>query len=74
MYYVYLLRSLSHPDQKYVGITEDLKKRHADHNNGFSKHTAKYMPWGSEHIHQGRPSYALRASDGEAIELCAVYG
>jgi putative endonuclease len=45
MYYVYLLRSLSHPDQKYIGITEDLKKRHADHNNGFSKHTAKYMPW-----------------------------
>jgi putative endonuclease len=45
MYYVYLLRSISHPDQKYTGITEDLKKRHHDHNNGFSKHTAKFVPW-----------------------------
>ena len=45
MYYVYLLRSISHPDQKYIGFTEDLKKRFADHNKGFSKHTAKYMPW-----------------------------
>jgi hypothetical protein len=26
MYYVYLLRSLSHPEQKYVGITQNLKK------------------------------------------------
>ncbi len=45
MHYVYLLRSINHPEQKYVGITQDLKKRHADHNSGFSKHTAKYMPW-----------------------------
>jgi putative endonuclease len=46
VYYVYLLRSLSYPDQKYVGITEDLKKRHADHNNGLSKHTAKIHAMG----------------------------
>jgi putative endonuclease len=45
MYYVYLLRSTSHPVQKYVGITEDLKKRLSDHNKGFSKHTSKFMPW-----------------------------
>lgn len=45
MYYVYLLRSISHPDQKYIGFTKDLKKRFADHNKGFSKYTAKYIPW-----------------------------
>lgn len=45
MYYVYPLRSLSHPEQKYVGITEDLKKRIAEHNSGQSIHTAKFMPW-----------------------------
>ena len=26
MFYVYLLRSLSHPDQRYVGFTNDLKR------------------------------------------------
>ncbi|MDE1901091.1 MAG: GIY-YIG nuclease family protein [Alphaproteobacteria bacterium] len=45
MYYVYLLKSLSQPEQKYVGVTEDLKKRFEDHNRGFSEHTAKYKPW-----------------------------
>lgn len=43
--YVYLLRSLSHPDQRYVGLTHDLKIRLADHNAGRSPHTSKYPPW-----------------------------
>ncbi len=45
MYYVYLLRSLSTPDQRYVGFTKDLKKRLRSHNEGASIHTAKYGPW-----------------------------
>jgi putative endonuclease len=45
MYYVYMLRSLSHAGQRYVGFTADLKKRLKDHNGGNSVHTAKYMPW-----------------------------
>jgi len=45
MFYVYLLRSLSHPDQRYVGFTADLKKRFKSHNEGASIHTAKYKPW-----------------------------
>ncbi len=45
MHYIYLLKSLSHPEQKYIGITADLKKRFNDHNSGHSKHTAKYAPW-----------------------------
>lgn len=45
MFYVYLIQSDSHPEQKYVGITEDLKKRIAAHNSGQSTHTAKFMPW-----------------------------
>lgn len=45
MYYVYLLQSLSHPDQHYVGFTEDLRKRLQTHNEGGSPHTAKYRPW-----------------------------
>ena len=45
MRYVYLIRSLSNPDQRYVGITDDVKRRLRDHNSGDSPHTAKYRPW-----------------------------
>jgi len=45
MYYVYLLKSISSPDQTYVGFTEDLKARIKVHNAGGSKHTAKFLPW-----------------------------
>ena len=40
-----MLQSLSHPDQRYVGLTSDLKKRLAAHNAGQSLHTSKYRPW-----------------------------
>ncbi len=43
--YVYLIRSLSHPGQRYVGLTSDLKNRLAEHNAGKSPHTSKYPPW-----------------------------
>ncbi|MGD9592466.1 MAG: GIY-YIG nuclease family protein [Candidatus Berkiella sp.] len=43
--YVYLLQSLSSPDQKYIGSTRNLKKRLAMHNDGKSYHTAKFIPW-----------------------------
>ncbi|HHH76112.1 MAG TPA: GIY-YIG nuclease family protein [Phycisphaerae bacterium] len=43
--YVYLLRSQSHPSQRYVGITSNLKQRLQDHNSGKSKYTSKYIPW-----------------------------
>jgi putative endonuclease len=45
MFYVYLLISLSDPDQRYVGFTTDLKKRVKSHNEGASIHTRKYKPW-----------------------------
>ena len=45
MYYVYLLRSISDPEQTYIGYTEDLKTRLQAHNNGQSPHTSKYKPW-----------------------------
>ncbi|MDY6988743.1 MAG: GIY-YIG nuclease family protein [Thermodesulfobacteriota bacterium] len=45
MYYVYLLRSISNPDQTYIGFTEDLKTRLSAHNHGQSPHTAKFKPW-----------------------------
>jgi putative endonuclease len=43
--YVYLLESVDSSDQRYVGITSDLRRRLADHNEGKSPHTSKYAPW-----------------------------
>ncbi len=45
MKYVYLIRSKSHPNQSYLGITSDLKKRLIVHNSGGSVHTSKFKPW-----------------------------
>ena len=45
MKYVYLLQSTSSPNQRYVGITDDLQKRLKQHNAGDSAHTAKCRPW-----------------------------
>lgn len=42
---VYLLQSLSHPNQRYMGITEDLDGRFKAHNAGQSPHTSKHRPW-----------------------------
>ena len=45
MQYVYLIKSLSWPKQKYVGLTEDIDKRMREHNAGDSPHTKKFKPW-----------------------------
>ena len=45
MYYVYLLRSESHPNETYIGLTHNLRGRLADHNSGKSTHTKKFIPW-----------------------------
>ena len=45
MKYVYLVKSESYPDQLYVGVTSDLKKRLNAHNAGGCTHTAKFKPW-----------------------------
>ena len=45
MFYVYLIKSISHPEQKYIGMTDDLPQRLDQHNSGLSYHTSKYKPW-----------------------------
>ena len=45
MWYVYILRSVSSPEQEYPGVTANLKRRMSDHNAGKSTHTAKFKPW-----------------------------
>ena len=43
--YVYVLRSVNHPDRHYTGITTDLKARLAKHNRREVSHTSKFAPW-----------------------------
>ena len=45
MFYTYVIESLSHPDQRYVGHTADLRQRLADHNSKKCLHTSKFVPW-----------------------------
>ena len=45
MHYVYLIRSLSHPHQIYIGNTVNLKQRLETHNSGGSVYTMPYRPW-----------------------------
>ena len=45
MHYVYLIQSLSHPNQTYIGNTENLKQRLDTHNSGGSRFTKSYRPW-----------------------------
>jgi predicted GIY-YIG superfamily endonuclease len=45
MYYVYLIQSEAFSDQRYVGLTTDLKQRFAAHNARQSPHTSKFAPW-----------------------------
>ena len=43
--FVYILRSLTVPDRRYVGMTSDVRARLAAHNAGLSPFTARYRPW-----------------------------
>ncbi len=45
MHYVYLIESDATPGQRYLGYTEDLRKRLADHNAGKNPSTAPDRPW-----------------------------
>ena len=45
MHSVYLIESTPDPNRHYVGFTEDLRQRLADHNAGKNVSTASHRPW-----------------------------
>ena len=45
MFYTYILRSISQPEQRYIGSTADLKSRLIKHNSGEVPHTSKFKSW-----------------------------
>jgi putative endonuclease len=44
MWYVYVIQSLN-SDFTYIGSTNDLKRRFAEHNDGLSQSTKHYSPF-----------------------------
>ena len=43
---VYVIRSVHHPDQRYVGMTtKPLRVRLAEHNEGTAPSTRRHRPW-----------------------------
>ena len=59
MFYTYILRSISHPEQRYIGSTSDLKSRLAKHNAGEVPHTSKFRPGKLKHILPLKPKKKL---------------
>ena len=45
MNFVYILQSLSNPQEFYTGLTDDVQARLRAHNAGKSAHTAQFKPW-----------------------------
>lgn len=43
--FVYILKSVNHPEQYYVGLTSNPEARLRAHNDGLSPHTANHRPW-----------------------------
>jgi predicted GIY-YIG superfamily endonuclease len=44
IHYVYLLCSLNHPSKTYIGLTDNLKARLKNHNEGGTANTSKHRP------------------------------
>ena len=42
---VYILRSISHPERLYIGLTADLGRRVLTHNTDSSTYSKRFSPW-----------------------------
>jgi predicted GIY-YIG superfamily endonuclease len=43
--FVHIIRSVDHPDHRYVGVSADVATRLAAHNAGQNRSTARWRPW-----------------------------
>jgi putative endonuclease len=43
--FVYIIRSVSCPERRYVGVTADIARRLDAHNAGQNQSTAQWRPW-----------------------------
>jgi predicted GIY-YIG superfamily endonuclease len=45
MHFVYIIVSVPQPDRYYVGLTENVRQRLGQHNDGIVRSTARFRPW-----------------------------
>ena len=43
--FVYIIRSVNHPHQRYIGISANVVARVSAHNAGQNRSTARWKPW-----------------------------
>jgi predicted GIY-YIG superfamily endonuclease len=43
--FVYIIRSVNHPERRYVGLSADVAVRLSAHNAGQNRSTAQWRPW-----------------------------
>lgn len=43
--FVYIIRSVNHPQKRYIGVTSDVATRVSAHNAGQNRSTARWKPW-----------------------------
>jgi len=51
MYKVYVLKSKV-AKKSYIGFTDNLERRLAEHNSGKSSYTSKFSPWEIIHVEE----------------------
>ena len=66
MFYTYILCSIDHPNQRYIGCAADLKARLAKHNAGEVPHTTKFKLWKIE-------AYFAFETKEKAVFLCLLW-
>jgi putative endonuclease len=45
LHFVYIIVSVAYPKRYYVGLTNDVRKRLSQHNQGIVRSTAQFRPW-----------------------------
>lgn len=43
--FVYIIKSITTPDEYYVGVTSNVALRLREHNDGLSRHPSRHRPW-----------------------------
>ena len=43
--FVYIIRSVNHPQRRYIGVTSDVAVRVNAHNAGQNRSSASWKPW-----------------------------
>jgi putative endonuclease len=75
--FVYIIRSVNHPERRYVGLTADVATRLRAHNAGQNRSTAQWRPWAvdvsiefrSEQMAMRFERY-LKSGSGHAFATC----